>query len=115
MDRFDYTFNKIIEEIPYIEYKGVFDFELEKRQSVEEFIDFLNRIFDGEEVKDKYTTKMELDTDERKMYFLSNFMKDPQIKLWISKRSDEDRHKIDQYLKTLAIKFRASAPRSRYY
>lgn len=112
---FDNIVNNLLNEIPYINYINKFDFELEKRQDVNMFLQFLLELFNGEEKIDKYDNRIKLSTPEEKKFFMNSLLSDPIIVNWVKKQDLESSKKIKDFFKGLISKISEKKPRSQYF
>jgi hypothetical protein len=111
---FDVTVNKLLTEIPYIEYINSFDIQLETRKNVDSLMEFLSELFNGKEFTDKYNNSIKLDTDESKKFFVNNLYKDPIFTQWIKRQSEEDRNKLKEFIRAIYFNLSTKKPRSHY-
>jgi len=96
--KFDETINDLLCEMPYVNFMGVFDFELEKRQSVDKFLKYLKHILDGNEVTDKYNNKILVNDQQEKVYFLKSLMTEPVIKKWLDRQTPREKQMVNAYI-----------------
>ena len=114
MNQFDQHVERLLNEIPYVDYISKFDLEIEVRQNVKEFLGFIKGIFDGNPETDKHSNTIALQTPEEKGYFLNSIMSDPIFKGWVNKQTPEDKKLIGDFLKLINAQIAIRKPRSAY-
>ena len=115
MNQFDLHVEKLLNEIPYVDYISKFDLEIEIRQDVREFLRFIKGIFDGNSETDKHNNTISLQTPEEKRYFLSSLMSDQIFKNWVNKQTPEDKKMVGDFLKLINAQIAIRKPRSAYF
>jgi hypothetical protein len=114
VNQFDQHVERLLNEIPYVDYISKFDLEIEVRQNVREFLGFIKGIFDGNPETDKHNNTIALQTSEEKRYFLNSIMSDPIFKGWVNKQTPEDKKLVGDFLKLINAQIAIRKPRSAY-
>jgi len=115
MNQFDLLVEKLLKEIPYIDYINQFDLEIETRNNVKDFLRFLDGIFNGKTETDKYGNSITLSKPEDRGHFLANLKNDPMLKKWADRQNENDKRVINDFFKIVNAKLAIKKPRSAYY
>lgn len=115
MDVFEANVRKLLSEIPYVDYIGKFDLEIEIRQDVREFLNFLNDTISGKTQEDKHGNVITLQTMEEKKFFVNNILQDQIFKNWVNRQTPANKKMLGDFFKIIGAKLAIMKPRSAYY
>lgn len=110
MNEFDNYVDSLLMELPYVDYISKFDFRLEDKQDVNEFIESLKNVLNGGEERDNKGNLLYFENPEQKLFFLKNLFKDPIIRRWMTSLPNDESKKIKDFLKHII-----TPARSQYY